>query len=474
MKMIYKFTPVEMGIYVNAGKKSIDAIHKELNCDILVNLNLFTARTWKGEAYTRSAGKVVGTDGYNYYGFGFDAKDQTLTRGWSSSDKHQNFFGCCDVIKDGKVLSISAPSWTSNLQRRTVIGTAANGEIIIYQNTTKESFSAMKSNVFGAGAVEAVCLDGSGSTQGIFPTGKVVSSDGRVVHTLFWAKVEHPKSVCPYKEPTSNIKNWSMGEGARWVQWYLKELGYKDKSGVDISVDGVFGAKSVYALTQFQRDHGLDPDGICGALTRAALKEALLGDKKQSENVKDAAINSAVKKALDFAYAHLGDLYVYGAQGQDATNSIIDWSARCFPSNTTTVRANRMKLYLKNVKKNPNTGSPLKVFDCSGYVLECLKAAGFDYADTTAAGIYQNLSTPIQKSQLQPGDLVFTVGLDHIGIVGNNGEILAAEGSDIGVVKTSGVDDRVVTSIYGQAYGTSSKYQKSAWQKFSRPKAFQK
>jgi peptidoglycan hydrolase-like protein with peptidoglycan-binding domain len=40
---------------------------------------------------------------------------------------------------------------------------------------------------------------------------------------------------------------------------------------VDVSVDGVFGAKTEAAVRAFQRDHGLVPDGIVGPETWAAL-----------------------------------------------------------------------------------------------------------------------------------------------------------------------------------------------------------
>ena len=42
-------------------------------------------------------------------------------------------------------------------------------------------------------------------------------------------------------------------------------------AGYDIVVDGIFGQKTKQAVIQFQKDHGLTPDGVIGPKTWAAL-----------------------------------------------------------------------------------------------------------------------------------------------------------------------------------------------------------
>ena len=266
--MIYEFTPMEMGIYVNSKKKSITAIQKELNCDVLCNLNLFNG-DWTGACYTRADGRIVGSDGFNYFGFGFDRTDRTLMRGWSDKDKHRNFFGCWDILVSGNPTDGAIPAWTNGLRRRTVIGTLSDGKVFVYANTSAETIAALRNNLTKLGAVEAVVLDGGGSTQLICPTGTVVSSDKtpRAVHTLFYANTTEKKPVCPYNEPASNIRSGSIGSGAKWVQWQLNRFGY------GLTVDGIIGTKSVNAIKDFQRKHNLSVDGICGVKTREELKK---------------------------------------------------------------------------------------------------------------------------------------------------------------------------------------------------------
>ncbi len=71
----------------------------------------------------------------------------------------------------------------------------------------------------------------------------------------------------PYNEPTKAVRYNTRGNDARWLQ---VELGRK---GYHIVVDGIMGPESINALRQFQIAAGLVPDGICGPLTREALKK---------------------------------------------------------------------------------------------------------------------------------------------------------------------------------------------------------
>lgn len=266
--MLYAFSPVGMGIYTNRNKKRIKDIRKELNCDVICNLNLFNG-DWTGACYTRADGEVVGTDGYGYYGFGFDYKDHGFTRAWSYADKHRNFFGCWDVMRNGKPYVSPVPAWTSGYRRRTVIGMLSDGRVGIYCNTTAETPADMWANLEKAGFTEAICVDGGGSTQMITPIGEVVSSDPtpRKVHTLFWGNLTDKTNACPYAEPTKIIRFGSVGEGAKWFQWKLNRYGY------GLSVDGIFGVKSSKALKDFQSKHGLVVDGLGGEKTRAELNK---------------------------------------------------------------------------------------------------------------------------------------------------------------------------------------------------------
>jgi putative chitinase len=60
----------------------------------------------------------------------------------------------------------------------------------------------------------------------------------------------------------------------RHLQRTLNKLGYHDAHGHALSPDGDFGSRTKEAVQAFQRAHGIDPIGIVGPQTRAALRQA--------------------------------------------------------------------------------------------------------------------------------------------------------------------------------------------------------
>ena len=74
------------------------------------------------------------------------------------------------------------------------------------------------------------------------------------------------KTGNPYPEPTKAVKMNSRGNDVRWLQVALNYHGYK------LIVDGIAGNYTIGALMDFQKKNNLVCDGICGPLTRAALK----------------------------------------------------------------------------------------------------------------------------------------------------------------------------------------------------------
>ena len=64
----------------------------------------------------------------------------------------------------------------------------------------------------------------------------------------------------------ANIVKGDTKENIKKVQQRLKDLGY-----YTISVDGIWGPKTLAAVKNFQRDYGLTVDGIVGTWTERAL-----------------------------------------------------------------------------------------------------------------------------------------------------------------------------------------------------------
>ena len=70
------------------------------------------------------------------------------------------------------------------------------------------------------------------------------------------------------------LRKGDKGEDVEYVQKILADNGYDiGKAGVD----GDFGRATEEAVKRFQRDHGLDPDGIVGPLTYVAFENETKG-----------------------------------------------------------------------------------------------------------------------------------------------------------------------------------------------------
>ena len=85
-----------------------------------------------------------------------------------------------------------------------------------------------------------------------------------------WAIPKGLGGDAPMPEPTlPTLRRGSSGEYVTLMQTKLIQRGY---DLAPYGADGRFGAKTEEALKAFQRDNGLNPDGICGKLSWGALE----------------------------------------------------------------------------------------------------------------------------------------------------------------------------------------------------------
>ena len=110
----------------------------------------------------------------------------------------------------------------------------------------------------------------------------------------------------PVKKPT--IRKGNRNVYVKELQTGLDKLGYS--LGI-CGIDGDFGTATEKAVREFQRDHGLEQDGICGTKTWAALQEAMAklntkpAEKKYSVTIRGLDLTQAEAIAKNYPGAEI-------------------------------------------------------------------------------------------------------------------------------------------------------------------------
>ncbi len=136
-----------------------------------------------------------------------------------------------------------------------------------------------------------------------------------------------------------------------------------------------------------------------------------------------------IAKFIEWLTAQVGHIYVWGAQGENATEAFIR------KMETTQTNINRA-LALYNKRKAEGKKS-IKAYDCSGLIVCYMLENKLISGDSTASGLYSKC-TQIKQSELKAGDIVFHHNgnkIHHIGVFIGNNTVIHAKGRDVGVVK---------------------------------------
>lgn len=138
---------------------------------------------------------------------------------------------------------------------------------------------------------DGTVIEAAGAKQGVI-TSKITNSKwtnwGELKGVDYSGTTPEP-APAPDPEPAPEpAKRPTLRKGNR--NQYVKELQTDlDKLGYNLGIcgiDGDFGTATEKAVKEFQRDHGLSQDGICGPKTWAALIDAVDRLKPQPEPAK--------------------------------------------------------------------------------------------------------------------------------------------------------------------------------------------
>jgi len=160
------------------------------------------------------------------------------------------------------------------------------------------------------------------------------------------------------------------------IQTQLNALGYNVGN-----VDGDFGTATAIAIANFQRDRGLETDGVIGLETYRALMGREMTVSRDSSS-------TLVRRVIQTALRYQGVPYVFG-------------------------------------------GTTPGGFDCSGFTRYVLAQVGV-YLPRAADEQYE-VGNHVSYSRLQSGDLVYfstyEAGASHVGIYLGDGQFVSATSS---------------------------------------------
>lgn len=204
--MIYICKPRKVALYINTGKKTAAEIKAETGCDAILNGGLYNMSTFKPVCHLKADGKVLSTDQYQYWGYGWSGDEfPKLMTDYSGVD---NYIHRTCLVRNGKKEPFHSGDPGPNAF--SAIGTFADGRLWIYCDHTSRDRVEIQQIAIDAGVQDAVLLDGGGSTQLICPDGKLTTSRRNHNYILIWLAKEETE---PTKESEQTVFKLALGAG---------------------------------------------------------------------------------------------------------------------------------------------------------------------------------------------------------------------------------------------------------------------
>ena len=236
-------------VFHNTARLTLEQIKAQTGCTHIVNGYLFnnnpkSKNYFKPNGWLVIDGAVISQDQYEDWGFGC-GKDGAPAM---TTDRTESFLSGIPILKYGQKLSRNLTADVARPAERTAIGWLKDGRVLIWCDKAKLLREQLQERLLELGCVDAIMLDGGGSTQGIFPDGRVYSSRKVATVLLFWEQKEdyEPKG----EKSMVEINAYSLkkdGDTFLTEHFQVKEFACKDGS------DPIFIAKMLPMICEYIR-----------------------------------------------------------------------------------------------------------------------------------------------------------------------------------------------------------------------------
>lgn len=153
-------------------------------------------------------------------------------------------------------------------------------------------------------------------------------------------------------------------------------------------------------------------------------------------------------------------LYVWGGNGQlvesfESFAAFEAWVRKMEVADSSHTKEENVQRVLNRCRALKSKGvAHIRIGDCSGTLYAVFNQMGIDKGDMSAASMYGRC-THIEKSQLQPGDLLFRFNgtkISHVGVYIGGTNVIENNSRDKGVIITK-LDRKVSGELYWNRFG---------------------
>lgn len=241
--MIDVFFCARAEIFHNTAKLTPAQIKAKTGCTHIINGYLFNGK-FQPLGWTVIDGKIISRDAYTDWGIAIGADGKPVM----STDRGGSFLSGVPILRAGSKLYRQLTPDVARKAARTAIGWLPNGRVALWCDKTALTREGLQNRLLAMGVSDALMLDGGGSTQGIFPGGRVVSSRKVPTLVLLWEQDAEPEGGKPMVEINAYSKA-KDGNKKLSANFRVKEFACADGS------DAVLVAPQLVMVLQSIRSH---------------------------------------------------------------------------------------------------------------------------------------------------------------------------------------------------------------------------